>query len=400
MEFIENVKVLITYWWAYLPILIFWLLVEIWGDYNRTKYLSGLDWIILRIKFPQEVAASFKAMEQVFANIHGVYKKDLDWDEKFFEGKVIDQFSFEVVGSNGEVGFYIRTLESHRNLIESSIYAQYPEAEISEATDYTQFLEGEAPSDEYDIFGMEMTFIEKNYFPIRTYEYFEDVPGGPRVPRVDPLASLSELLGSLKIGEHIWIQYNLEPMGRGWTKEADEKIEELTKSGTPTEEGGVVFRTVPPQNTAIAKGITSKISKIGFNTTVRWLYIAKKDIFSKSMGAAVSGMFKQFTAQNLNGFKPVKATLPEAKWPIGFMKKWPFKLIPYPWKVSGTHFNKKRLFESYLKRANGSKRIVLNTEEIATMYHLPSIEVKAPLLERIEARKGTPPSSLPIKENE
>jgi len=405
MEFTESVKdawyILATYWWAYLPVLMFWLLVEIWGDYNRSKYLVGLDWVVLRIKFPHEVAASFKAMEQVFANIHGVYKKDLDWDEKFFKGKVIDWFSFEIAGSNGEVGFYVRTLKDHRNLIESSIYAQYPEAEVSEVADYTQFLEGEVPSEEYDIFGMEMAFTEKDYLPIRTYEYFEDVSGGPRVPRVDPLASLSELLGSLKIGEHVWIQFNLEPTGHSWTKDGDKKIDELTKGEEPEGDEGPRFKSISPKDREIAKGIINKTAKIGFVSTVRWVYIAKEDIFSKSMGAAVSGMFKQFSVQNLNGFKPEKTTIPKAKW-SGFMDKWPLKLIPYPREASGTYLKKKKLFENYLKRAMGSKykRIILNTEEMATMYHLPSIEVKAPLLERIEARKGTPPSSLPVKENE
>lgn len=405
MNPIESVKdalhILVTYWWAYLPVLLFWLLVDVWGDHNRAKYLSGLEWVVLRIKFPHEVAASFKAMEQVFANIHGAYPKDLDWDEKFFEGKSIDWFSFEIIGSNGEIGFYIRTLKDHRNLVESSIYAQYPEAEVSEAADYTQFLEGEVPSDEYDIFGMEMAFTEKNYYPIRTYVYFEDVPGGPRIPRVDPLASLSELLGSLKIGEHIWIQYNLEPTGDYWTKDGDKKVGELTKGEEPSGDDGPVFKSISQKDREIAKGIINKTGKIGFNTTIRWVYIAKKDIFSKSMSAAISGTFKQFTAQGLNGFKPDKTTLPKAKW-SGFMGKWPLKLIPYPWADSKVHFKKKKLFKNYLERAisKSSDQMILNTEEIATMYHLPSIEVKAPLLGRIEARKGTPPPSLPTKENE
>jgi hypothetical protein len=381
MDLIESARtaldILVTYWWAYLPVLLFWLLVDVWGDHNRNKYLTSLDWVMLQIKFPREIAASFKAMEQIFANIHGAYAKDLDWDEKFFEGKVIDWFSFEIAGSGGEINFYIRTLEGHRNLVESSIYAQYPEAEVSKVEDYSQFLEGEVPSEEYDIFGMEMAFIEDDYYPIRTYEYFEDVSGGPRTPRVDPLASLSELLGSLKIGEHAWIQFNVE------------QGDEVPK-----------FQSISPKDREIAKGIISKTAKIGFNTTIRWVYVAKKDIFSKSMSAAISGMFKQFAAQNLNGFKPEKTTIPKAKWPVGFMGNWPLKLIPYPWEVSGTYFKKKKLFENYLSRAMGDSQIILNTEELATIYHLPSIEVGAPLLERIEARKGTPPSSLPIKKEE
>ncbi len=401
-ESIRNaLNILITYWWVYVPILLFWLLVDVWGGYNRDKYVSSLKWVTLRIKFPHEIAASFKAMEQVFANIHGAYAKDLDWDDKFFKGKSVDWFSFELTGSNGETSFYIRTLEDHRNLVESAIYAQYPEAEVSETADYTESLQGEVPSDEYDMFGMELVFVEENYYPIRTYTYFEDVSGGPRVPRVDPLASLSELLGSLKIGEHIWIQFVLEPTGSSWTEDADKKIEELTKGEEPLEGEEVPkFKSISPKDREITKGIIDKTSKIGFNTTIRWVYIAKKDIFSKAMGAAISGMFRQFSAQNLNGFKPDRNTIPKADWPFGFMGNWPLKLIPYPWEKSGTYFKKKKLFENYISRSLGDKTIILNIEELTTMYHLPSIEVKAPLLERIEARKGTPPAGLPVKGNE
>ena len=404
MDVTESIRIaldiLIIYWWVYIPVFLFWLLVDVWGKYNRAKYVSSLKWVVLRIKFPREIAASFKAMEQVFANIHGAYAKDIDWDDKFFRGKSVDWFSFELTGSNGEASFYIRTLEGHRNLVESAIYAQYPEAEVSEAADYSESFQGEVPNDEYDMFGMELVFVEEDYYPIRTYTYFEEVSGGPRVPRVDPLASLSELLGSLKIGEHIWIQFVLEPTGSDWTKDADKKIEELTKGEEPEGDEAPKFKSISPKDREIAKGIIDKTSKIGFNATIRWVYIAKKDIFSKAMGAAISGMFRQFSAQNLNGFKPERSTVPKTGWPLNFMRNWPLKLIPYPWEKSGMYFKKKKLFENYVDRSLGDKTIILNIEELTTMYHLPSIEVKAPLLERIEARKGTPPPSLPVKENE
>ncbi len=430
MDLIESVRIalniLIDFWWVYIPPLLFWLLIDIWSEFNRAKYLSSLKWVLLRIKFPSEIAAAYKAMEQVFANLHGVYGKDLDWDDKFFGGKSVDWFSFEITGSDGNVSFYIRTLEDHRNLVESSIYAQYPEAEISEAADYTDSLEGEVPSDEYDIFGMELAFNEDDFYPIRTYEYFEDVPGAPRAPRIDPLASFSELLGSLRLGEHIWVQTLIEPTDSKWAKGGESKVAEIiegkkvdkkrgffssalddvlnfatgTQPETKEEEKHMSRVLLSPKDTNTTKAIANKASKLGFKSTIRFVYIAKKDIFSKATGAAITGMFKQFAAPNLNGFKPNNKTMPKAGWSLDFMGNWPFKLIPYPWEEAGVHERKKKLFGNYADRSLGDDTIVLNTEELATMFHLPSIEVKAPLLERIEARKGTPPSSLPVKENE
>jgi len=40
---------------------------------------------------------------------------------------------------------------------------------------------------------------------------------------------------------------------------------------------------------------------------------------------------------------------------------------------------------------------VLNTEELATLYHLPGLAVRAPFLPRVESKKGQPPAPLPIE---
>jgi hypothetical protein len=39
---------------------------------------------------------------------------------------------------------------------------------------------------------------------------------------------------------------------------------------------------------------------------------------------------------------------------------------------------------------------VLNTEELATIYHFPGRVAETPTFGRIEAKKGEPPSNLPI----
>jgi hypothetical protein len=39
---------------------------------------------------------------------------------------------------------------------------------------------------------------------------------------------------------------------------------------------------------------------------------------------------------------------------------------------------------------------VLNTEELATIYHFPGMVAAAPTIERIEAKKVEPPPNLPM----
>ena len=39
---------------------------------------------------------------------------------------------------------------------------------------------------------------------------------------------------------------------------------------------------------------------------------------------------------------------------------------------------------------------VLNTEELATIYHFPGLVAQTPSLNRVDTRKATPPDNLPV----
>ena len=90
-------------------------------------------------------------------------------------------------------------------MVQSQIYAQYPDSEITEvAEDYVNLLSASLPDDTNDLFGSEIILSKEDYYPIRTYPEFEEKSSGPDyVKRIDPLASLAEVLSSLEVGEFI-----------------------------------------------------------------------------------------------------------------------------------------------------------------------------------------------------
>src|SRR3990167_1043110 len=63
---------------------IFWL-IRI-----RKKFIDKMEWVILEVKIPKENLKSPKAMEQVFASLHGSYSFSLKWIDKWWYGKVED----------------------------------------------------------------------------------------------------------------------------------------------------------------------------------------------------------------------------------------------------------------------------------------------------------------------
>jgi len=386
--------------------------IEAWLAYVTQKYLLSLNWVLLEVKPPPDVPKSPKAAESVFAGVHGTYLP-VKWKKRFFKGEVPTFFSFEIVGNGGDIGFYIRTPEALRPLVESHLFAQYPDAEIRVIDDYITTLPRFLPNDQYDLFGVDLVFAKEDAYPIRTYPFFEEAGGRDEFSRNDPLAPLAEIMSSLEPGEHIWLQILVRPTGDAWAKEGkrvvdkivgkeakDESImgkliaavDQLFTGALPKEEKKEfdVRKLTPGQRFALEQ-VESKIAKIGLKTNIRFIYIARQEVFHRTHVSSVVGMFKQLYSNDLNAFKPDPKTMTFAR---GFLHH----LFPSDrgFFVKQHEYKRKwKLFLNYRKRAFRKKVITLNTEELATLFHLPGIGVKAPAFPRVEAKKGQPPAGLP-----
>jgi hypothetical protein len=395
---------LINYWWLYLPVFLFFIWFVSFENLNRLRYLTSLEWVILEIKIPRDINKSPKAMEQIFAALYGIYFGPVKWKEKFFKGKVPDWFVFEIAGTGGEIHFYVRTPKKFRNLVESQIYAQYPDAELIEVEDYLSGLPLSLPNNEYDLWGGELVLSKEDAYPIRTYLDFEEKSSGPNVAkRIDPIASFAETIASLEYREYIIIQLLIRPAGDDWIKKGQAVIDKLLGKkqkpkedwlqkiilgidavfggGTPPVAEQSKEERLTPGKQDIIEAIERSFTKLGFESGIRMVYIYPKDMFHLTHLAALNGAFKQFASPSLNSFKLNGMTTPPSK---GFM----WRQKAYKRKSEQYRLLRKGLFVK--------KPIVLNTEELATIYHFPDITVKAPLLPRVESRKGEPPAGLPI----
>lgn len=397
---------LIDFWWIYIPLLLFLGLLDAYEHYNKLKYLSGLKWTLLRLSPPKDPGKSPKAAEHIFSALHGIYSP-VKWKDRFFKGKIPDWFSFEIAGTQGEIRFYIRTPEQYKTLVQSQIYAQYPDSEITEvADDYADWFPS-APDNKYDFTGSELILNKEDVFPIKTYPDFEEKPGGPGdIRRIDPLASLSEVMSSLEAGENIAIQLLIRPTGDGWIKKGQGAIDKFQGKASkikPDLLGKTVWeidKIIPghvevkkeekkpetakltPGKEDTLKAIERKISKLGFEGGIRFIYSGLRENFHKTHVSGIIGAFKQFSSESLNGFKPNKKTGTSAKGPFKAQKEFRQKMS---------------LSRKFKNRSFVSKPFVLNTEELASLYHFPDIGVKTPLMPRIEAKTGKPPSGLPIQ---
>lgn len=147
---------------------------------------------------------------------------------------------------------------------------------------------------------------------------------------------------------------------------------------------GKKFSELTTGEKGIAEAIEMKTAKLGWKSKVRMIYIAKKEFMNRSKGiAGVLGAIKQFNTQNLNGFKPDKKVTTS---------------IDYLFIKRRVRARQKKILSKYKRRAlwRGRRLNILNTEELATLFHFPIILVKAPQVQKTEAKRGEPPIRLPI----
>jgi len=413
--FLTALNFLFDWGWLVAPLFLFLVWRSVWLVYVQKTYADSQKWVTLELKIPSLVERTPKAMEQVFAGLHSIGSR-ANFKEKWWDGKHQLHISMEIVGISGAIHFLIKTPAQFRRLIESQIYSQYKDCEIEEVEDYAWSLPDNIPNEQYDLWGTELIFTKEDAYPIRTYRFFEEPATEKKF--IDPLASLMEVLGELKEGEQIWVQYLIKPTGDEWQKEGQRLVDKLIgkksakKSGDNVAEEiyqffydliSVLFGRMPTGSAANGKeekekpetlmqhlspgmketvaALEESISKHGFKSGIRILYIARTDVFSKTNIPAALGAFKQFSTYNLNGFKPNNKVTPS---------------IDYLFKKTREYIRKRRLYTRARIRFFARKGIIFNTEELATVYHIPSVVLEAPKLPKITAKKAEPPKALPV----
>lgn len=417
----EVLSIIGRTWFLWLPVFSFLVLKEMWRRYVRASFIFSKKYILLEIKVPREVAKSPKAMESILAGIHGTRRLG-NLIEQWRDGWVTAWFSLEIVGDSNGVHFYIWTQDFFKRMIESQIYAQYPQAEIKVVEDYTKNMPEALPNNEWNVWGSELTLTKPDAYPIKTYEEFtlEDISTKEEGRKIDPLSALIEFLGVLKPGEKIWIQYLTQPADDKWKKEGDALIAKMVGKTVKTKPniiqqlfGGLDFlvssvfslgataakpkkdssqfprmMALTPGEREVVDSVEKNMAKLGFEVCIRWIYLARREDYNLIAVPGIMGVFKQFASQNLNSF--------------GLNKKITTS-VDY-WLVNYRNTKRKiRLYNSYRLRSvfhapykARSKPFILSTSEFATAYHFPGEVVSAPAMERIEAKRGSPPPNLPM----
>jgi hypothetical protein len=395
---------------------------NVWLHYIIALYLRSIEWVMLEVTPPKDVFKSPEAMELVLNSLHG--GDATNWFLKYWKGEVGQYYSLEIASIEGKIHFFVRFHKKYRKVFEAMLYSQYPQAEVKEVEDYTARVPDYVKGGPIGLFAYNLVLAKDDPYPIKTYiDYGLDRAIGSldEEQRIDPITPLLETMGSIGIGEQIWVQINIRKdtkrftiknekgeveSNKSWKDKGREIIRDLqNKLDIKDAEGKVINtkRSTRGQQDVI-ESIERHLNKPGFDAGIRVMYVANKDHFSGNTITAFTSMFRQFNSEDLNGFKADNMTRPPDE----------------PWKDIGNRKlekKKKDFMGAYKSRAffyggfdkekpwkilysnpwtSGGKAFLLTTEEIATLYHLPGRVASTPTFIRSDATKAEPPANLPV----
>ena len=340
---------------------------------NRLQVLN-VESVLLMLEIPKDNDKKELAAEQLFASLHGILR---DKSELKNSGGIQEHLSFEIASTGNQIRFFVWVPKILQSFVEGQIYSQYPSVQIYRMKeDYVDHR------DNYPVaYTSEVTLIENEALPIKTFESFE----------VDPLAGITGTLAKLNPngGEELWIQILTRPVADDWHMKSDRWIKSV-KDG----KGGFDFFHIdwrwflevlaalwrPPEGgteqpvkvelserdkTRVAKA-EEKATKLGYQVKIRLAYVGSNEMNAKLNMQALVGTFKQFNSTNLNGFK-----------------------------MTGATFDRNAL-DAYKTRQFTDEGFILNISELASVYHLPHTNVETPNIVWASSKTAEPPAKLPM----
>jgi hypothetical protein len=290
-----------------------------------------------------------------------------------------DQIALEMVAHQKLITFYLTVPEYLQQFVEQQLNAQYPDAMAQPVPDYNIFH----PTG--TILGGYVTLKKEAVLPIKTYKESES----------DPLNGLTNALSKVSEGDGMAVQYIVRPAGSGWRSTGQKIATNMHKGmsykeakGGSKEGGGwlsLAWGKAPkkpeelqqqPQVRQMSQGeqemvkrIENKISKAGMEVNIRLISSSQSADMAQ---ANLNQILQAFAQYNIYEFGNAFA-----------------KAIPS---------QKAKLIRSFIFRHFSEKhRCILNTEEMASLWHLPLPTTETPTIRWMLARVAPAPAGMPTE---
>lgn len=409
-----------------MPIPLSFIALNLWHHYRQERFIMGIKWVLLEIQVPRDVIKSPAAMELIFTN--AFYQKSIKgfW-EQYIQGAPWFWFSLEIVSIDGRVHFFIRTPTRMRNLVETQIYGQYPQAKVVEVDDYAYHVPQYKKGGDWNMWGCEFKKLKEDFVPIKTYKGFgDDMKTGIKEEyKIDPITPTIEYLGSIPRGQQVWMQmvirWNIKTYHSHKTgghvdfyaaaleyidkiTEGYVRLHDVDKPDLPTARQVFLPDHLKPTVEAITKGL----AQIHFDCGIRLIALSDNRLCTEdqfqNLRREVRLLFRQYAAPSINELDRVNSTQFDAPWsdPTGLaltkikkrMLDW-YRMRVFFHPPLQYAINYPKILASFFP-SHKANIFVVSTEELATLFHFPGMVSETPSFKRIESKIAKPPSNLPV----
>lgn len=276
--------------------------------------------------------------------------------------------SFEITSVGGVISFTIICPKRIQQIVERQLHSFFPHAEIVPGEPPSIFT-AEAPS----VSGVVLEQAKNFILPLKTYRSLE----------ADPLQNLTNALTKLRDGTAS-VQLLIRPTNETWRNHTviasshvvNNKMHLVNRSRFGRNVGiiGEVINPSKPdpqpkpltgQQEEMLKALQEKGSKTGFETIIRVIATGKDEAAAEANLNSLIAAFAQFYAPQFNSLKYRK--------------------------LKGL-----KIARDYLLRlfANAPK-MILNVEELSSLFHLPTRTLETPGVKWLVAKQLPAPASLP-----
>lgn len=321
------------------------------------------------------------AMEQLLTSLATIRERGSLWHRLIYDDPHV---SFEIANSSKdeEIVFFVAIPKKFTEAVEKQIHSFFPNASLEKSKDFNIFSPGSFTE------AAILRLSNKYIFPIKTYENLE----------VDPLNAITNALSKLDtVEEGAAIQLVLKPASPGWRssgrtiahkmqqgkrlkdvhsrsmmakigKEVGSTFYETVLNSKKDENNPLGPKTVQltPEEQELVKSLEQKAAKSGFAVNIRLVSSAKSQERAQEILAQLENAFSQYENADINRFQ-----------------------------IKNRARKKEIAYDFIFRNFIPEQAMILNIEEIASIFHLPISVTEAPKIKWLKANAAPPPLDIP-----
>jgi len=299
---------------------------------------KSLESVIFEVRLPKVNEIEIQAADQLFSNLLGISEKLKGLKKQFGSRSFI---SFEIIALPNTIRFYVVTVKQLASIVEKQINAAYPEADIMTSEEYNIF------PDNTKVEAAALKLAKETHRPIRTYE---ELP-------TDSLSSITAAMSKMSPGESMAIQVVITSADNAWRNKGKGYVRKVRENNADPEKSNINV------DDDVLAAIEKKSELGGFNVDIRIVSVASDKEVAKINLNGLLRAFDQFEKKGGNRFEKIK------------------------------NYKKRQFIKDFVYRFP-RESMVLNTAELASIYHFPNQNIKTPHIHWSIAKRAAAPSEI------